>query len=155
MWYLICIYNRWYPPGHGDFYQAFANSGLLDELIEREGRTVCFMSNIDNMGATVDLSILKQFIENQNEFIMEVIFILVIINTCSNLMGSQAGELVNDVYKHSRWQTKHELMSKEEPWSNMKENWDCLKLLKCQKVTLKNSNQLKSLVFLTLTIYGT
>ena len=73
MWYLICIYNRWYPPGHGDFYQAFANSGLLDELIEREGRTVCFMSNIDNMGATVDLSILKQFIENQNEFIMEVI----------------------------------------------------------------------------------
>ena len=30
------------------------------------------MSNIDNMGATVDLSILKQCIENQNEFIMEV-----------------------------------------------------------------------------------
>ena len=82
---MICIYNRWYPPGHGDFYQAFANSGLLDELIEREGRTVCFMSNIDNMGATVDLSILKQFIESQNEFIMEVIVILVTIKTCSNL----------------------------------------------------------------------
>ena len=63
---------RWYPPGHGDFYQAFHNSGLLDELIEKEGRSVCFMSNIDNMGATVDLSILKEFIENQNEFIMEV-----------------------------------------------------------------------------------
>ena len=30
------------------------------------------MSNIDNMGATVDLSILHQFISNQNEFIMEV-----------------------------------------------------------------------------------
>ena len=30
------------------------------------------MSNIDNMGATVDLSILHQFIANQNEFIMEV-----------------------------------------------------------------------------------
>ena len=63
---------RWYPPGHGDFYQAFHNSGLLDELIEKEGRSVCFMSNIDNMGATVDLSILKQCIESQNEFIMEV-----------------------------------------------------------------------------------
>ena len=87
---MICFYNRWYPPGHGDFYQAFANSGLLDELIEREGRTVCFMSNIDNMGATVDLSILRQFIENQNEFIMEVIFILEIINTCSNLIAKQA-----------------------------------------------------------------
>ena len=33
------------------------------------------MSNIDNMGATVDLSILKQFIENENEFIMEVLII--------------------------------------------------------------------------------
>ena len=64
--------DAWYPPGHGDFYQAFANSGLLDELIEKEGRSVCFMSNIDNMGATVDLSILNKFIENQNEFIMEV-----------------------------------------------------------------------------------
>jgi len=64
--------DAWYPPGHGDFYQAFANSGLLDELIEKEGRSVCFMSNIDNMGATVDLSILHQFISNQNEFIMEV-----------------------------------------------------------------------------------
>ena len=30
------------------------------------------MSNIDNMGSTVDLSILKQFVEAQNEFIMEV-----------------------------------------------------------------------------------
>ena len=66
--------DAWYPPGHGDFYQAFANSGLLDELIEKEGRSVCFMSNIDNMGATVDLSILNKFIENQNEFIMEVRF---------------------------------------------------------------------------------
>ena len=63
---------RWYPPGHGDFYQAFHNSGLLDELIEKEERKVCFISNIDNMGATVDLSILKQFLQNQNEFIMEV-----------------------------------------------------------------------------------
>lgn len=64
--------DAWYPPGHGDFYQAFSNSGLLDELIEKEDRSVCFMSNIDNMGATVDLSILKEFIEEQSEFIMEV-----------------------------------------------------------------------------------
>lgn len=70
--YSLIIIYRWYPPGHGDFYQAFSNSGLLDELIEKEGRSVCFMSNIDNMGATVDLSILKEFIENQSEFIMEV-----------------------------------------------------------------------------------
>merc|ERR1719225_2086444 len=38
--------EAWYPPGHGDFYQSFSNSGLLDELIA-EGKTYCFMSNID------------------------------------------------------------------------------------------------------------
>jgi UTP--glucose-1-phosphate uridylyltransferase len=43
----------------------------LDELIS-EGRKYCFMSNIDNMGATVDLNILTQCIQNKNEFIMEV-----------------------------------------------------------------------------------
>merc|ERR1719225_2355362 len=51
--------EAWYPPGHGDFYQSFFNSGVLDELVE-QGRTICFMSNIDNMGATVDLGILKE-----------------------------------------------------------------------------------------------
>jgi len=30
------------------------------------------MSNIDNLGATVDLTILAQCIKNKNEFIMEV-----------------------------------------------------------------------------------
>ena len=25
--------EAWYPPGHGDFYQSFSNSGLLDEFV--------------------------------------------------------------------------------------------------------------------------
>jgi UTP--glucose-1-phosphate uridylyltransferase len=25
--------EAWYPPGHGDFYQSFHNSGLLEEFI--------------------------------------------------------------------------------------------------------------------------
>lgn len=37
-----------------------------------QGREYCFISNIDNMGATVDMSILKQLMQNRNEFIMEV-----------------------------------------------------------------------------------
>ena len=40
------------------FPQAFYNSGKLTEMIE-QGRTYCFISNIDNMGATVDFGILK------------------------------------------------------------------------------------------------
>jgi UDP-N-acetylglucosamine pyrophosphorylase len=34
--------EAWYPPGHGDFYQAFANSGLLEEFIGQ----VCIVCDI-------------------------------------------------------------------------------------------------------------
>ncbi|KJH49098.1 UTP--glucose-1-phosphate uridylyltransferase [Dictyocaulus viviparus] len=66
----------WYPPGHGNFYEALYNSGLLDTFIEA-GKEYCFLSNIDNMGATVDFSILNFLLyppENQEhpEFLMEV-----------------------------------------------------------------------------------
>jgi len=44
----------WYPPGHGDIYESFYNSGLLDQFIE-QGKEYMFVSNIDNLGATVDL----------------------------------------------------------------------------------------------------
>lgn len=63
--------EAWYPPGHGDFYQSFSNSGLLDEFIQM-GKKVCFISNIDNLGATVDLNILGQCVTEGNDFIMEV-----------------------------------------------------------------------------------
>jgi len=63
--------EAWYPPGHGDFYQSFANSGLLDEYVE-EGKKYCFISNIDNLGATVDLNILSMCLAGNHEFIMEV-----------------------------------------------------------------------------------
>jgi UTP--glucose-1-phosphate uridylyltransferase len=47
----------WYPPGHGDVYESFFNSGLLAKFIE-QGKKYVFISNIDNLGATVDLGIL-------------------------------------------------------------------------------------------------
>ena len=65
----------WYPPGHGDIYASFYNSGLLDQLIA-QGKEYIFVSNIDNLGATVDLHILQQLVSQPNgkrcEFIMEV-----------------------------------------------------------------------------------
>merc|ERR1719318_937619 len=61
--------EAWYPPGHGDFYQSFANSGLLEEFVE-QGKKICFISNIDNLGATVDLDILNMC--QNREFVMEV-----------------------------------------------------------------------------------
>lgn len=67
---------RWYPPGHGDFYQSFQNSGLLDKFL-KDGRQYCFISNIDNLGATVDLNILDLLLHSKPdkenvEFVMEV-----------------------------------------------------------------------------------
>ncbi|XP_055334550.1 UTP--glucose-1-phosphate uridylyltransferase-like [Paramacrobiotus metropolitanus] len=72
----------WYPPGHGDFYEAFYNCGYLDRFIE-EGKEYCFLSNIDNLGATVDISILELLLNPQQateglvdarnlDFVMEV-----------------------------------------------------------------------------------
>lgn len=63
--------EAWYPPGHGDFYQSFHNSGLLEEFIG-QGKNFCFISNIDNLGATVDLNILNLCFNQSHEFIMEV-----------------------------------------------------------------------------------
>ncbi|XP_056136623.1 UTP--glucose-1-phosphate uridylyltransferase-like isoform X2 [Lampris incognitus] len=67
--------EAWYPPGHGDTYASFYNSGLLDKLIA-EGKEYIFISNIDNLGATVDLFILNHLMsqppDRRCEFIMEV-----------------------------------------------------------------------------------
>mmetsp|Transcript_7527 Transcript_7527/g.16400 ORF Transcript_7527/g.16400 Transcript_7527/m.16400 type:complete len:509 (+) Transcript_7527:212-1738(+) len=61
----------WYPPGHGDVYAALARNGLLQHLISM-GKEYIFISNIDNLGATVDLNILYHLMENDYKFCMEV-----------------------------------------------------------------------------------
>lgn len=47
--------DDWYPPGHGDVFPALVNSGLLDKFLA-EGKEYLFISNVDNLGATVDFS---------------------------------------------------------------------------------------------------
>jgi len=61
----------WYPPGHGDLYNALHRSGVLDRLI-REGKEYLFVSNSDNLGAVVDRRILQYMVESDSEFVMEV-----------------------------------------------------------------------------------
>lgn len=63
--------NLRFPPGHGDVYEAIKASGILDGLLSK-GKEIMFMSNIDNLGATVDLRILQDFAKTDCEFIMEV-----------------------------------------------------------------------------------
>ncbi|KAJ7780525.1 UTP-glucose-1-phosphate uridylyltransferase [Mycena maculata] len=63
--------KNWYPPGHGDLYNALLHSGVLDQLLA-EGKEYLFVSNSDNLGAVVDESILQHMIDTQAEFLMEV-----------------------------------------------------------------------------------
>lgn len=63
--------DSWYPPGHGDLYESLVSSGELDALLA-QGREILFVSNGDNLGATVDSKILDHMIETGAECIMEL-----------------------------------------------------------------------------------
>lgn len=62
---------EWCPPGHGDLYPSLLASGLMDRLFER-GIKYLFVSNSDNLGATVELRILNYLAETNASFLMEV-----------------------------------------------------------------------------------
>jgi UTP--glucose-1-phosphate uridylyltransferase len=61
----------WCPPGHGDLYIALLSSGMLATLRDH-GVRYAFVSNADNLGATLDLEILGYFAANEIPFLMEV-----------------------------------------------------------------------------------
>ncbi len=60
----------WCPPGHGDFYTAIKGSGMLDLLLGR-GIEYAFVSNADNLGTTVDPSILGYMVAEKIDFLLE------------------------------------------------------------------------------------
>lgn len=62
---------QWCPPGHGDLYAALWTSGVLTALRER-GIRHAFVSNIDNLGATLDLAILGWMVRSGAPMVMEV-----------------------------------------------------------------------------------
>ncbi len=63
--------QEWCPPGHGDLYPAILGSGLLEQLL-KEGYRYLFVSNSDNLGATLDPGLLAWFAESNQPFVMEV-----------------------------------------------------------------------------------
>jgi len=70
----ICFQNpdlEWNPPGHGDIYTALLTSGMILKLLN-EGIRYAFISNSDNLGASLDLSLLGYFAEEKFPFMMEV-----------------------------------------------------------------------------------
>ncbi|MCL1826563.1 MAG: UTP--glucose-1-phosphate uridylyltransferase [Candidatus Cloacimonetes bacterium] len=63
--------QNWNPPGHGDIYGVLQSTGILQSLLDR-GIEYVFISNSDNLGATVDTGILNKMVAEGIEFVMEV-----------------------------------------------------------------------------------
>ena len=61
---------EWCPPGHGDLYPAMVGSGTLDSLLAK-GYEYMFVSNSDNLGATMDVKLLTWFAKSGAPFAME------------------------------------------------------------------------------------
>ena len=62
---------EWCPPGHGDIYSALQTTGTLEKLIS-DGFRYLFVSNADNLGATMSKEILGHFVKSGATFLMEV-----------------------------------------------------------------------------------
>ncbi len=62
--------KAWAPPGHGDIYLALHTSGMLQQMLDA-GYEYAFVSNIDNLCATVDMEILGYMAEKGIPFLME------------------------------------------------------------------------------------
>jgi UTP--glucose-1-phosphate uridylyltransferase len=62
---------EWAPPGHGDLYTALVTSGMLRALLDT-GYRYAFVSNADNLGATLSRRLLAWFAASGAPFAMEV-----------------------------------------------------------------------------------
>jgi UTP--glucose-1-phosphate uridylyltransferase len=63
---------EWAPPGHGDVFASLAATGLLADLLER-GYEYLFLSNSDNLGATLEPRILGWLAGEALPFVSEVV----------------------------------------------------------------------------------
>ncbi len=63
--------HEWCPPGHGDLYPVLSSTGALDRLLA-DGVEILFVSNSDNLGASLDARLLAWFAASGMPFAMEV-----------------------------------------------------------------------------------
>lgn len=61
---------EWNPAGHGDIYRCLSMNDSIEKLVQ-DGKKYMFISNSDNLGATLDLSILGYFQKHHLDFLME------------------------------------------------------------------------------------
>jgi len=65
--------DSWYPPGSGEVFTGMHRSGLLEQFL-KEGKEHMFVSNVENLGGTVDLKLLEHLAGDGSklEFLIEV-----------------------------------------------------------------------------------
>ncbi|MFV0416409.1 MAG: UTP--glucose-1-phosphate uridylyltransferase [Chthoniobacterales bacterium] len=61
---------EWCPPGHGDLYAALAGDRI--KALLKAGVEYLFVSNADNLGASLDFDLYAWFVESGAPFAMEV-----------------------------------------------------------------------------------
>jgi UDP-N-acetylglucosamine pyrophosphorylase len=81
---------EWCPPGHGDIYPSLLGSGLLDLLLAT-GKRYLFVSNSDNLGATLNMRLLAYFARSSGPFLMEVT-----VRTAADRKGGHLARRKND-----------------------------------------------------------
>ncbi len=64
-------HEDWAPPGHGDVYESLLDSGVLQRLLSR-GIKWAFISNLDNLAASLDPWILGLIARDRIDFLLEV-----------------------------------------------------------------------------------
>ena len=62
--------KEWNPPGHGNVFLSLYENGILDDLI-KDNKEYVFISNIDNLGAVLDLKILGYMANTQTHYLIE------------------------------------------------------------------------------------
>ena len=63
--------QEWCPPGHGDLFHSLLDTGILDKLLEKKYE-YAFISNGDNLGASVEPAILAWLRDEKVDFAMEM-----------------------------------------------------------------------------------
>jgi UTP--glucose-1-phosphate uridylyltransferase len=62
-----------YATGHGDLPEALRESGLLRRFLADRGSGYVWMTNLDNLGATVDPAMLGWMVDNDAQLMVEVV----------------------------------------------------------------------------------
>jgi len=118
---------EWCPPGHGDIYAALLGTGTLDALLA-EGVKYLFVSNSDNLGATLDLDLLAYFAETGAPFLMEVCERtesdkkgghLAVSNATNGLILRESAQCPKEDEKSFQDVSKHRFFNTNNLWVNL------------------------------------